>query len=156
MDEVLAENERQLVIFKLANETYGIDISKVQEIIRFQEITRVPRVPHFIEGVINLRGNVIPVIDLRKRFDFEKAERDNTTRIIVVEVSEYTVGMIVDAVLEVVRVNEDSIEPPSNLIADIESDYLTGVCKLGDKLIILLNISKVLTFAEQKELANVG
>lgn len=156
MEEILSEDEQQLVIFKLSNEAYGIDISKIQEIIRLQEITHIPKVSHFIEGVINLRGNVIPVIDLRKRFDFEKVERDNSTRIIVVEVGEYVVGMIVDAVLEVVRVSNENIEPPSNIISDIKSDYLTGVCKLDDKLIILLDISKVLTPTEQSELANVG
>lgn len=156
MEQTVNFNERQLVVFELAKETYGVDISRVQEIIRFQEITKVPKVPDFIEGVINLRGNVIPVIDLRKRFDFEEIEKTNATRIIVVEVDQYTVGMVVDAVSEVVRVNENSIEPPSNIIADIDTDYLSGVCKYEDKLIILLELSKVLSASQQAELASVG
>lgn len=156
MEQTVNSNERQLVVFELARETYGVDISQVQEIIRFQEITKVPKVPDFIEGVINLRGNVIPVIDLRKRFDFDEVEKTNATRIIVVEVEQYTVGMVVDAVSEVVRVNEDSIEPPSNIIADIDTDYLSGVCKYSDKLIILLELSKVLTASQQAELVSVG
>lgn len=156
MEDNVNSNERQLVVFELAKEIYGVDISQVQEIIRFQQITKVPKVPDFIEGVINLRGNVIPVIDLRKRFDFEQIDKTNATRIIVVEVEQYTVGMVVDAVSEVVRVNENSIEPPSNIIADIDSDYLSGVCKFNDKLIILLELSKVLTASQQAELANAG
>lgn len=156
MEQAVNFNERQLVVFELAKETYGVDISRVQEIIRFQEITKVPKVPDFIEGVINLRGNVIPVIDLRKRFDFEEIEKTNATRIIVVEVDQYTVGMVVDAVSEVVRVNENSIEPPSNIIADIDTDYLSGVCKYEDQLIILLELSKVLSASQQAELASVG
>lgn len=156
MEQAVNFNERQLVVFELAKETYGVDISRVQEIIRFQEITKVPKVPDFIEGVINLRGNVIPVIDLRKRFDFEEIEKTNASRIIVVEVDQYTVGMVVDAVSEVVRVNETSIEPPSNIIADIDTDYLSGVCKFEDKLIILLELSKVLSASQQAELASVG
>lgn len=156
MEDNVNSNERQLVVFELAKEIYGVDISQVQEIIRFQQITKVPKVPDFIEGVINLRGNVIPVIDLRKRFDFEQIDKTNATRIIVVEVEQYTVGMVVDAVSEVVRVNENSIEPPSNIIAGIDSDYLSGVCKFNDKLIILLELSKVLTASQQAELANAG
>lgn len=156
MEEATISGEKQLVVFDLAGETYGVDISTVQEIIRIQEITRVPKVPDFVEGVINLRGNVIPVIDLRKRFDFEDKERDNATRIVVIESGEYTVGMIVDSVSEVVRVQEENIEPPSSIIADIDSDYLIGVCKMEDKLVILLDLAKVLTPKEQEDLKQVS
>jgi purine-binding chemotaxis protein CheW len=142
--------ERQLVIFNLANETYGVDISKVQEIIRLQDITKVPKTAQFIEGVINLRGNVIPVIDLRKRFSFSERENTNATRIVVVESGPYTIGMIVDSVSEVIRITEDSVEPPSNIMLDIDSDYILGVCKLNDRLIVLLDLSKVLTVSEKQ------
>lgn len=151
-DENVAVAERQLVIFNLANENYGVDISKVQEIIRLQEITKVPKAPEFVEGVINLRGNVIPVIDLRKRFDFEEKEDTNATRIIVIEAQPYTVGMIVDSVSEVVRISEEAIEPPSNIISDIDSDYILGVCKLDNRLIVLLDLTKVLNTVERQQI----
>lgn len=155
MEQETTLEEKQLVVFKLADETYGVEISQVHEIIRMQDITKVPRTADFIEGVINLRGNVIPVIDLRKRFLFQEREDTSSTRIIIIEVENYTVGMIVDSVLEVAIVTTDSIEPPSNIITDIDSDYLLGVCKMPDKLIILLDLSKVLTSSEKQKLENI-
>lgn len=155
MEQNTTVEEKQLVVFKLADETYGVEISQVHEIIRMQDITKVPRTADFIEGVINLRGNVIPVIDLRKRFLFKDREDTSSTRIIIIEVENYTVGMIVDSVLEVSIVTADSIEPPSNIITDIDSDYLLGVCKMPDKLIILLDLSKTLTSSEKQELENI-
>lgn len=155
MEQNTTVEEKQLVVFKLADETYGVEISQVHEIIRMQDITKVPRTADFIEGVINLRGNVIPVIDLRKRFLFKDREDTSSTRIIIIEVENYTVGMIVDSVLEVSIVTTDLIEPPSNIITDIDSDYLLGVCKMPDKLIILLDLSKTLTGSEKQELENI-
>jgi len=118
--------ELQLVAFQLAQEVYGVDIAQVQEIIRMQPITKVPGAPDFVEGVINLRGRVIPVIDLRKRFRLPKGEETKSTRIIVVDVPPHTVGMIVDSVDEVLRLSEDKIEPPSPLIASIDTEYIEG------------------------------
>lgn len=144
--------ELQLVAFMLGEETYGVDISQVEEIIRFQPVTRVPGAPDFVEGVINLRGRVIPVIDLRKRFNLGQKELTKSTRVMVVEVPPHTVGMIVDAVDEVLRINEEQIEPPSPLIASIDAEYIQGVGKLEDKLIILLDLSSVLSKEETEDL----
>ena len=141
--------EFQLVAFQLGEETYGVDISQVEEIIRLQPITKVPGAPDFVEGVINLRGRVIPVIDLRKRFHLPPREETKNTRIVVVEVPPNTVGMIVDAVDEVLRISEEKIEAPSLIISSIDTEYIKGVGKLENKLLILLDLSKVLTREEK-------
>ena len=145
--------EEQLVVFTLANETYGIAISTVNEIIRMQDITEVPRTPDFVEGVINLRGRIVPVIDLRKRFGLEAAEATQASRIMVVELQGLTVGMIVDSVSEVLRLPTDSIEPTPAIASGVDSAYLKGVGKWDDRLIILLDIEKVLYESEQEEVA---
>ena len=147
--------ERQRVVFDLNEEAYGIDISQVREIIRMQEITRVPRAPEFIEGVINLRGKVIPVVDLRARFSMPGTERTDEHRIVVVDVSGQDIGMVVDAVTEVSRIPSSSIEPPSNVITTNDSEYLTGIVKTDEKLIILLDIAKVISNADADALEEV-
>ena len=147
--------ERQLVVFDLNEEAYGVDISQVREIIRMQEITRVPRAPEFIEGVINLRGKVIPVIDLRARFSMPGTERTDEHRIVVVDVDGQDIGMVVDAVTEVSRIPSSSIEPPSSVITTDDSEYLTGIVKTEDKLIILLDIAKVISDTEAAALEEV-
>ncbi len=149
--QVLAVEE-QLVIFELANEVYGVDISRVQEIIRMTTITQLPRAPEFVEGVINLRGKVIPVVDLDKRFGLEMTERTKSSRIVVVDVGEHTIGMVVDAVSEVLRVPADAVEPPSPVVTTIESDYIRGIAKLESRLIILLDLDKVLSWDEKRRL----
>jgi purine-binding chemotaxis protein CheW len=149
-------SERQLVVFDLNDEAYGVDIGAVREIIRMQEITRVPRAPRFIEGVINLRGKVIPVVDLRERFSMPGTERTEEHRIVVVDVMGQDIGMVVDAVTEVSRVSEASIEPPSSVITTEDSDYLTGIVKTDSKLIILLDIAKVISADEADKLAEVA
>ncbi len=147
--------ERQLVVFDLNEEAYGVDIGAVREIIRMQEITRVPRAPKFIEGVINLRGKVIPVVDLRTRFSMPTADRTDERRIVVVDVVGQDIGMVVDAVTEVSRVSEASIEPPSTVITTDDSDYLTGIVKTDEKLIILLDIAKVISADEAGQVMEV-
>jgi len=147
--------EEQLVIFEVANEICGVNISTVQEIIRMQPITGVPRAPEFVEGVINLRGKVIPVIDLRERFGFEKTEETKSTRIVVVEVENNTVGMIVDAVAEVLRLPTAAIEPPSPVVETVDSEYMRGIGKVDERLIILLDLEKVLTEIEKGRLKQV-
>jgi purine-binding chemotaxis protein CheW len=147
--------ESQLVVFDLNQEAYGVDISQVREIIRMQEITRVPRAPEFIEGVINLRGKVIPVVDLRTRFSMPGTERTDQHRIVVVDVSGQDIGMVVDAVTEVSRIPSTSIEPPSNVITTNDSEYLTGIVKTDEKLIILLDITKVISDADVDALEDV-
>lgn len=144
----------QLVTFRLGNEEFSLDILRVQEIIRHMELTRVPRTPDFVEGVINLRGRVIPVLDLRKRFGLPSDERTNETRIIVVDVDNRTVGLKVDAVSEVLRLPADTVEPPPAIVAGAESDYIKGVGKLDGRLIILLDVSKILTGTERDALGH--
>ena len=144
--------ERQLVVFQLGAELYGVDIARVHEIIRLQTITRVPRAPSFVEGVINLRGKVIPVVDLRRRFGLPTAEHTRATRIVVVEIGDQVVGIIVDSVSEVLRVSTATIEPPSPVVAGIDSEYLHGIAKLPERLVILLDLDRVLAREERRAL----
>ncbi len=150
-----AKEVLQLVTFRLGKEEFSMDILKVQEIIRHMDLARVPRTPDFVDGVINLRGRVIPVLDLRKRFGLPEGERTNETRIIVVDVDNRTVGLKVDAVSEVLRLPADTVEPPPSLVTGIESDYIRGVGKLDGRLIILLDVAKILTRTEKDALGNV-
>ncbi len=149
------EKERQLVVFSLYKEEFGVEITQVREIIKPPNITRLPHVSDYIEGVTNLRGEVIPVISLRKRFGVEEEETTTHTRIIIVEINESRVGFIVDAVNEVLRIPESSIEPPPRSVAGLRSDYLKGVGKVDDRLLILLEVNKILTSSEQIELQSV-
>lgn len=135
----------QLVTFSIGEEEFGVDILKVQEIIRTMEITKVPRAPEFVEGVINLRGKVIPIIDLRCRFGLEFKEHDKDTRIIVIEINNIVVGFVVDAVSEVLRIPTNTVEPPPPVVAGVDSDYISGVGKLHDRLLILLDLDKLLS-----------
>ena len=153
--EIVKQNEEQLVVFELLGETYGVDISTVREIIRMQVITDVPKTPDFVEGVINLRGNVIPVIDLHKRFDLPLTEETQDSRIMVVETDGIIVGMIVDSVSEVLRIPKDNIDPPPPVFAGVDVSYLRGIGKLGEKLIVLLDMNKVLHEKEKKAIEEV-
>ncbi|MBC7341668.1 MAG: chemotaxis protein CheW [Clostridia bacterium] len=144
--------EEQLVVFQLAGETYGVNISSVHEIIRMQEITKVPRTPDFVEGVINLRGRIIPVIDLRKRFNLPLQEKTQSSRIIVIEMDSVTVGMIVDSVSEVIRLPLDQIEPAPPMVGGVDAAYLRGVGKREKGLIVLLDLNQVLKREEKAEL----
>lgn len=137
-------NLLQLVTFKIADEEFGVEILAVQEIIRIMQITTVPRAPAFIEGVINLRGKVIPVIDMRKRFGLPVVERDSQTRIIVMEFNQKIVGFLVDAVSEVLRIPADTVEAPPPVVAGIGSEYIKGVGKLDDRLLILMDLDSLL------------
>ncbi len=149
------DSSEQLVVFELAGEHYGVDIGAVNTIIRMQEVTRIPRAPEFVEGVINLRGSIIPVIDLRKRFGLGAGETTKASRIVVVEASGQMIGMIVDAVAETLRLSADSIEPPSPVIASVDAEYLRGVGKQDNRLVILLDLDRVLTTKEISSLARV-
>ncbi len=149
--DVKATSEKiiQLVSFKLGKEEFGVDILAIQEIIRMLEITRVPNSPEFIEGVINLRGKVIPVVNLRKRLNMPAKEYDKSTRIIVVELGAKIVGFIVDSVSEVLRIPVDALEPPPQMLGNIEGEYITAVGKLKDGLLILLDLTKILSPGEK-------
>jgi purine-binding chemotaxis protein CheW len=118
-----------------------------------QPITRVPKAPFYVEGVINLRGKVIPVIDMRKRFGQEKIESDKNNRIVVVNVNDAIQGIMVDAVTEVIRIPHDAIEPVSDIITAAKSDYLMGIAKLEDKMVILLDLGKLLSADSMASLA---
>lgn len=135
----------QVVSFRLANEEYGVDIMRAQEIIMVPRITRLPEVPDYICGLINLRGRVIPVLDLRRRFGLPAKEADEQTRIIVVNVESRTIGIVVDAVTEVLRIAPEQIEPPPTGSAGIGPEYIRGIIKRNDKLIIMLRIEEILS-----------
>ncbi|MDD3704559.1 MAG: chemotaxis protein CheW [Clostridiaceae bacterium] len=137
--------KRQFVIFKLENEEYGIDILRVKEIKEMMSITRVPKAAHFVRGVINLRGEVIPVIDLRKRFNLKEGKENESTRIIIVSVDDIIVGLIADYSSEVVEISSEAIEETPEGIGIIDQGYISGIGKVGKRLIILLDIVKVVT-----------
>ena len=146
--ETSQSEEMQLVIFDLAGEAYGVVIQAVLEIIRMQEITTIPQAPYFVKGVINLRGKVIPVADLRKRFSMPAAEESKESRIVVVDIGGQAIGMTVDAVTEVTRIPAGTVEPPSSVITTSDSDYLMGIAKLESGMIILLDLTRVLAEVE--------
>lgn len=146
------EKELQIVGFRIGNETYGVRIAAVREIVRVPEITSVPSAPDTVEGVINLRGKIIPVMDLRKRFGHTEIKPDKKNRILVVELENKMLGLIVNSASEVLKIPPSEIEAPGSVFAEGESGYVTGVGKLGGRLIILLDISKLLHRPELKRL----
>lgn len=157
MSETVKEQDDepiQLVTFSIGEEEFGVDILKVQEIIRTMEITKVPRAPEFVEGVINLRGKVIPIVDLRKRFGLETRDHDKHTRIIVIEINQMIVGFVVDSVSEVLRIPANTVEPPP-VVSGLESEYISGVGKLQDRLLILLDLNRLLSGEEKDALSQV-
>ncbi len=147
--------EIQVVGFYLGEDEYALFIHKVREIYAMTEIRKVPKAPQFVKGVINLRGTIVPIIDLRKRFDLDANESKHTAKILIVELGKNQVGMIVDNVSEVMRFYTDEIEKaPPMFSSNISSQYVQGVAKMNDKLIILLDIEKLLSFEEQSVLKN--
>jgi len=136
-------SEQQNVIFKLDKVEYGIDILQVSEIVKMQAITKMPNTPAYMDGVINLRGSVIPIVDLKVKFNLERKEKDGHTRIIVVNVKNMTLGIIVDEVAEVIRINNEQVDDSSNISAQINDDYIHGVAKVDNRLIILLDLEKI-------------
>jgi purine-binding chemotaxis protein CheW len=151
-----SEELLQLVSFNIGGEEFGVDILKVQEINRMLEVTRVPNAPEYVDGVINLRGKVIPIIDLRRRFDMDRKEHDKNTRIVVVELQGKVVGFVVDAVREVLRIPKSVTEPPPPIVAGINAEYITAVGKLEDRLLILLDLEGVLSEGEQEQVKRVA
>ena len=144
---------QQFVIYQLAQEQFGVGITVVESIIKMQEITAVPQAPEFVEGVTNLRGDVLPVIDLRKRFGIPPSEREDDARIIVVEIDGQHVGMIVDAVTEVLTLEDESIEATSAIVIGEGVDFIEGIAKVDDQLVTIIDLGKVLLSDEQFELA---
>lgn len=146
----------QLVSFKIGEEEFGVDILSVQEINRMSQITKVPNTPDFIEGVINLRGRIIPVLDLRVKLGLMKLEHNKNTRIVVVELKGQTVGFIVDEVSEVLRIPKNITEAPPAMVGGIDSEYITSIGKLEDRLLILLDLEKILSLSEYEILETVN
>jgi purine-binding chemotaxis protein CheW len=156
--------ENQIVVFELGPEHFGVDIAVVQSIIKVQPITKLHHTPAFVEGVTNLRGKVLPVIDLRRRFGFASEEVNKNSRIIVVSVDQIEVGMIVDEVSEVVTIPAGAVEPAPAIATTVDSAFIRGIAKLGsnsasmqqaERLVILLDLNRVLTNNEQLSLQSV-
>jgi purine-binding chemotaxis protein CheW len=139
----------QLVGFKLGDEDFAVDISRVQEINRMLKITKVPNSQEFVEGVVNLRGKIVPVVNLRERLGFPQKEEDAKTKIIVTEINNSLIGFIVDEVREVIRISKDIIEQTPTIASSIEKDLINGVAKLEDRILILLNIENLFQLQEE-------
>ena len=158
-DEFSEEDQlMQLVGFNIGTELFGVSILMVQEIIRSAPITTVPNSPDFIEGIINLRGNIVPVIDLRKRLNIYREDMDyEKSWILILNVNDRVTGFIVDFVTKVLKIDENTVEPPPDIVvAGLESQYIRGVCKLDENLLILLDFNRILRIDEFKKLKEVG
>lgn len=142
----------QWVTFRLDNETYGVNVMQVQEVLRMTEIAPVPGAPDYVLGIINLRGNVVTVIDTRKRFGLEPRDVDDATRIVITEIEQQVIGMLVDAVAEVVDVRMSEIETAPNIGNDESSRFIQGVSSREGELLILVDLSKLLSADELKEM----
>jgi purine-binding chemotaxis protein CheW len=142
--------EKQLVIFELADEHFGIEISMVEGIVKMQEITKIPQSPAYVEGIMNLRGAVLPVIDLEKRFGIAPHERTRDTRIVNVHMGNLKIGMIVAAVSEVLTIDDSLIEPAPAIVTTINSRFITGIARIDSRLVILLDLSLVLSDGEKE------
>jgi len=145
------EAEKQYVVFQLENQEYGIEIKQVHEIDRLKEIviSPVPKTPDYVQGIINLRGEIVPIVDLRKKMELPVKEVDKKSRILIVKIEKKIVGLLVDGVSEVVDVNENNISLPPDEITDINTKYLTGVARINKKLILLLDIDQILDLEEK-------
>lgn len=141
-------NDIKVIVFQLAEEDFGIPVEQVRSIEKVQYITRVPKTVGFVKGVINLRGLVTPIIDLRKRFGLEEQVHTDSTRIIIVTLDNLEVGLIVDAANDVLDISSESIEPPPKVVGVVEAEYLSGVVKVGKRLLILLKLESVLDLKE--------
>lgn len=146
----------QLVSFNLGDEEFATDIMNIQGINRMVEITKIPNTPEYVEGIIDLRGKVIPIIDLRKRIGLPITDYNNNTRFIVIELEQSVVGFIVDSVNEVLRIDSSLTEAPPTSISDVNTDFITSVAKLENRLIILLDMNFILSEKEKNELINLN
>ena len=156
MAETNNGGETQLVVFVMENEEFACGINSVREVLKMIKVTPLPRSLDFVEGVINMRGDVIPVIDLRKRFELPEAERTDESRIIIVEVEEQMVGLIVDSVREVISLDNKQIQEAPNQVAGGKTDLITGVGKVDDRMLIILDLDRILTSEEQIALDDVS
>ncbi|MEE9523939.1 MAG: chemotaxis protein CheW [Thermodesulfovibrionales bacterium] len=144
----------QLVVFKIGKEYFGVGIDVIREIVRLPEVTDVPDAPDFLEGMINLRGKIVPVIDLKKRLKLQGGERGKATRVLVTDETDTLAGLIVDSVDEVIRIEPEAVEEPPEMMTAVGVEYITGVAKVDERLIILLDITKMLSAEEISKMAN--
>jgi len=142
---------RQCVIFQLGDTHFGVDIQQVLRIVRLTTITRVPHAPRFLTGVINYRGQVVPVVDLHQRLALPSAEYDDAARILIVDLDSQPVGMLADAVVGISRLADEAIQPPPEMVAQVNGVYLTGVAQHEGRLVVLLDLGQVLTVEEAAE-----
>jgi purine-binding chemotaxis protein CheW len=146
----------QLVTFKVGGEEFGLDVFQVHEILRYQLPTTVPRAPKFVEGVLDVRGTLVPIVDLRRRFETRQAPADDDTRIVVVDHAAERLGLVVDSVTEVLRAPETAVAPPPSYIRGLAAEYLRGIVRLGERLVILLELDKILSSEERIALQESG
>ncbi len=146
---------KQLVKFNIDDEAFGIDIKQIFQILKPQEVFKVPNTPPFIEGLINLRGKVMTVFNLRKRFNLPEKENDDNTKILIIRMDDYLLGFTVDSVSEIVRVQEEDIVETPPTITDFDKRFLSGVAKVGEKLILLLDLQKILTPDEEEQVKEI-
>ncbi|MFC0524160.1 chemotaxis protein CheW [Pontibacillus salicampi] len=154
MNEVQTQEEK-VIVFQLNEEEYGVPVQQVGSIERMQHITRVPQTSDFVKGVINLRGVVTPIIDLRARFNLEEREHSHSTRIIITHIEDMAVGLIVDEANDVIDIPPEAIEPAPEVVGTVHVEYIRGVAKLDKRLLILLNLPKVLSADEVDELKSI-
>ncbi|MCT4607250.1 MAG: chemotaxis protein CheW [Marinisporobacter sp.] len=149
-------SEKQYVIFKLENESYGVDIMNVKEICEYKESVKVPNTPQFVDGLINLRGEIIPIINLKKRFHLKDTEVNSDTRIIVIGIKEKQVGFVVDEASQVLRMSEENIEAAPEIVVGVDKKYITGVGKIEDKIVLLLDLEYILTEDEKEKIQQIS
>ncbi len=144
MTDTLNQKEMKVIVFQLVDMEYAVSVDLIQSIEKVQSITRVPKTPAYVKGVINLRGIVTPIVDLRERFGLASKGMDDSTRIIIVRLDEYDVGLVVDAANDVLDIPVDAIEPQPKVVGSIESDFISGVANVEKHLLVMLNLDKVL------------
>lgn len=148
--------ENQFVIFRLGEERYAVDILNVGGISEFRDVTKVPNAPYFIDGIINLRGDIIPIVNLKKRFNIPEKEADSDTRIIINNIKGKDIGFVVDEASQVIKIDDADIEEAPDIIKGAERQYISGVGKVADHIVILLNLEKILTEDEQKAVSDIS
>ncbi|WP_010249137.1 chemotaxis protein CheW [Acetivibrio cellulolyticus] len=151
MEDVINVEGKQYVVFMLGKENYGVDIQKVTTIEKIMPYARVPKTPDYVKGVINLRGEIVPVMDIRTKFGMEVSEETEETRIIIIKINEISLGIIVDEVDEVLNLTEESIENVANFTNDLSMDYILGVGKVDGRIVTLLNLEKIIDISENND-----
>lgn len=146
----------QLVTFRVGGEEFGLDVFAVHEILRYQEPTPMPRAPEFVEGVLDVRGTLVPVVDLRRRFETPEVRYDFDTRIILVDFNEERLGLVVDSVTEVLRAPETAVSPPPAYIRGLAAEFVRGIVRVGERLVILMDLDRILSSDERIALAQAG